>query len=86
MTLQETVREFKEYQRMKEELEAQMDALKLDIIAGMGEEEEMVIGEYKVRYKPVTSSRMDTTAIKNELPDIAARFTKKTESRRFSIA
>ena len=86
MTLQERIREYREYQRMKEELEINLDALKLEIITEMGGMEEMTVGDYKVKYKPVTTSRMDTTALKNELPDIAARFLVTTTCRRFSIA
>jgi predicted phage-related endonuclease len=84
--MQDRIREYKEYQRMKEDLEAQLDALKVEIITDMGEAEEMTVGEYKVRYKPVTSSRMDTTALKNELPEVAARFLVTSTSRRFSVA
>jgi len=39
-----------------------------------------------VRYKTVKSSRIDTTALKKAMPELAARFTKETESRRFSVA
>jgi predicted phage-related endonuclease len=86
MTLQDKIREYREYQRMKEELEAQLDALRLDIITDMGDADEMTAGDYKVRYKPVTSSRLDTTALKKDLPDIAARFMLTSTTHRFSVA
>ena len=47
---------------------------------------EMDVDIFKIRWTPITSERLDTTALKNELPDIAARFTKTTQSRRFVIA
>ncbi len=37
-------------------------------------------------YKAVTSSRVDTTALKKDMPDVAARYTKTTETRRFIFA
>jgi len=86
MTLQEKIREYREYQRMKEEVDAHLDALKLDIISDMGEAEEVTAGEYKVKYKAVTSSRLDTTALKNTLPDVVARFMLNSTTRRFSVA
>ena len=43
-------------------------------------------GEYRVIWKAVTSSRLDTTALKKALPDVAARFMKSTTSRRFCVA
>ena len=39
--------------------------------------EEMIVDIFKVRYTTVTSSRIDTTAIKKELPEIAERYTKR---------
>lgn len=62
---------------LKDQLKAQMQAAGVDTLAG---------AEHKATYKVVTSCRMDTTAIKKELPDIAARYTKTTETRRFTFA
>ena len=46
---------------------------------------EMIVDVFKISWTPYTTTRIDTTALKAELPDIAARYTKTTESRRFSI-
>lgn len=62
---------------LKDQLKAQMQAAGVDTLAG---------AEHKATYKAVTSSRVDTTALKKELPDIAARYTKTTETRRFTFA
>jgi predicted phage-related endonuclease len=51
----------------------------------MGEEELLLAGSYKVSWKTFTSSRIDTTALKKALPDVAAAYTKQTTARRFSI-
>lgn len=37
-------------------------------------------------YKTVTSSRIDTTALKRNAPDIAEKYTKTTETKRFTFA
>ena len=62
---------------LKDQLKAQMQAAGVDTLAG---------AEHKATYKAVTSSRVDTTALKKELPDVAARYTKTTETRRFTFA
>ncbi len=82
------VKELKELKAMADELAAEITALEDCIKANMTEQgvEEMTVDVYKVRYKTVKSSRFDTTAFKKAMPDLAARFTKETECRRFSIA
>ena len=47
---------------------------------------ELIGLEHKATYKAVTSSRLDTTALKKELPDIAARFMRSSSSMRFTFA
>ncbi len=42
--------------------------------------------DWKATWKAVTSSRLDSTALKKELPEIAARFVKQTTARRFVLA
>ena len=78
-------REWRELKRMTEEIAAEMDAIADKIKNEMGDRETMTAGEYKINYKTVVSSRLDSTALKKELPDIAARFTKMSEYRRFQI-
>jgi len=79
------VTEYQELKRMLEEIEAEMTALQDEIKAHMGDSELLMAGPYKVTYKNVTSSRVDTTALKKALPDIAAQYTKTTTVRRFTV-
>ncbi len=79
-------KEYRELQRMGEEIAAEMDALKDRIRAEMGENDTVISGEYKITNKAVSTSRIDTTALKKALPEIAAQFTKTTVSRRFMIS
>ena len=64
------------------DLSTNYDAIK----AAMGTQEAVQAGEYKITWKPVTTARLDATALKKALPDVAARFTKETTVRRFSVA
>ena len=79
------VHELMELKRMKEELEAEIAAAEDAIKAVMGDEELLTAGAYKVSWKTFTSSRVDTTALKKALPEVAAAYTKTTTGRRFSI-
>ena len=79
------VHELMELKRLKEELEAEIASAEDAIKAVMGEEELLLAGSYKVSWKTFTSSRIDTTALKKALPDVAAAYTKQTTARRFSI-
>ena len=79
-------RELRQLQALIEEAQAEAEALKDAIKAAMGNSESIQAGEYKITWKAVTSSRIDTTALKKALPDVAERFTKETTSRRFCVA
>lgn len=82
------VRELKELRAFAEELAAEIATIEDSIKAEMTEQgtEEITVDVYKIRWTKVTSSRFDTTAFKKAMPDLAARFTKQTHTRRFSIA
>ena len=84
-TLENTIHEILDLKRMRKELDAEITSLEDNIKAVMGDEEHLTAGVYKVSWKTFTSSRVDTTALKKELPDIAAHYTKQTTARRFSI-
>lgn len=83
--MEDKIRELQELKRMREELEAEITALEDAIKAGMGEREELTAGAYKVTWKPVTSRRIDTAAMKKALPDVCERFMKETVVRRFCV-
>ncbi len=79
------VKELMELKRMKEELEAEIAATEDAIKAVMGDDELLLAGSYKVSWKTFTSSRLDSTALKKALPEVAAAYTKTTTVRRFSV-
>ncbi len=84
--MESKIRELRQLQALIDEATAEAEAIKDTIKAEMGDAEELRAGEYKVTWKAVTSSRLDTTALKKALPDVAARFMKSTTSRRFCVA
>ena len=80
------IRKLRELQALIDEAQQEAEAIKDAIKAHMGDTDELRAGEYKVTWKPVTSSRIDTTALRKAMPDIAAAFTRETTTRRFLIA
>lgn len=84
--LESKAKELQELKRMREDVEAEITALEDAIKAAMGERETITAGAYKITWRAVTSSRIDTTALKKALPDIAAQFTRQTTTRRFTVA
>ena len=82
------IRELRELRRMADEIAAEIDGIADTIKAHMdaAQVDTLTGADYKVTYKAVTSSRLDTSALKKAMPDIAERFTKQTTTRRFLIA
>lgn len=80
------IRELRQLQALIEEAEAEAEAIKDALKAHMGDAEELRAGGYKVTWKAVKSSRIDTTALRKALPDVAQAFTRETTTRRFNVA
>lgn len=79
-------RELRQLQNLIEEAQAEAEAIKDAIKAAMGDSEAIQAGEYKITWKPVTTTRLDSKALKAALPDVVERFTKTTTTRRFCVA
>ena len=79
-------RELRQLQALIEEAQAEAETIKDAIKAAMGDSESIQAGEYKITWKAVTSSRIDTAALRKVLPDVAERFTRETTTRRFCVA
>lgn len=88
MSTNEIMRSLAEYMRLAEETAVIIDDLKDQLKAAMqAAGTDTIIGaEHKATYKTVTSSRIDTAALKKEHPDIATQYTKTTETKRFIFA
>ena len=65
------------YEAMMEELKAEMEAREV---------EELIAGQYIIRWTSVLSNRFDSTAFKKVMPELYKAYTKQTASRRFTIS
>jgi predicted phage-related endonuclease len=86
--INETVKTIRELKRMREELDAEISAQEDLIKAEMNRTNVFIISgdDYKVTWNEVTSTRLDTAALKKALPEVAEKFSKTSTTRRFNIA
>ena len=76
------------YEAMMEEIKVEADKVRNSIQAEMEarEVEELIAGQYIVRWTSVLSNRFDSTAFKKVMPELYKAYTKQTASRRFTIS
>ena len=86
--LNSKVKELRELRRLADELQQEIDGLTDQIKAVMTERDTDTLtgDDYKITWKAVTSSRLDTAALKKAFPQVAEQFTKTSTSRRFVLA
>ena len=87
MSIQEIdvkVKELRELQAMVEEATAQIEAIKLKMV---DEGTEVLQGDgWKATWHTVTTSRLDSKALKAAHPDLVAQYSKATSTTRFTLA
>ena len=88
MNINDIMRQLAEYQRIAEDTADIIEGLKDQIKAYMTTKglETLKGDEHKATYKTVTSSRIDTKALRADLPDIAQQYTRSTTTQRFTFA
>ncbi len=88
MNIDEIMKELAQYTRLQEEAAAMVEGLKDQLKQYMTDHQldTLTGSEHKATYKTVTSSRIDTTALKKALPEVAERYTKTSETKRFTFA
>ncbi len=84
--LESKIRELRQLQSLIEEAQTEAEAIKDSLKAHMGQREELRAGEYRVTWKSVTSSRVDTSSLKKAAPELVERFTITSTIRRFHVA
>lgn len=84
--IESKVRELRQLLALIEEAQAEAEAIKDALKAVLGDSEELRAGEYRITWKSVKASRIDTTALRKALPDVAQAFTRETITRRFCVA
>ena len=82
------IHEYHEWKDVLDEAEAELEARKDALKAILNDNglDELTAGRFIVRFTSVTSNRLDTGLLKKELPDIAAKYTKASTSRRFTVS
>ena len=84
--LESKVRELRQLQALIEEAQTEAETIRDAIKAHMGESEELRAGEYHITWRPIKTARIDTSALRKALPDVAQAFTRETITRRFVVA
>ena len=85
--LEAKAREYREYKRMIEEMQALADSLADEIKAAMTEagESKLIVGEYKLSYIEAKRETLDKKRLEADLGDLT-EYTKVTTYKRFSVA
>ncbi len=86
--LENKVAELRELRRMADELAAEITATEDSLKAYMTANgaDELHGPSFKITWKEVTSSRLDSKALKAAAPELWQRFSKQTTARRFVLA
>ena len=86
--IQSKVSDLRELRRMAEEISAEIDTITDAIKAHMEaiNADELSGADFKISWKPITTARIDTAALKKAMPEIAEAFTKTSATRRFCLA
>lgn len=86
--LQKKVDELRELRRMADDLHAEISALEDELKNHMaGLNTDTLYGDnFKLTWKEVTTSRIDSKALKAEAPELWQRYSKQTTTRRFVVA
>ena len=81
------VKELKEYKLLKEEAEARISELEAALKAEMRAEntDKMTVDEFKLSLVMVTTSRIDSKTLKEELPEIFDKYSKPSSYERFTV-
>ena len=82
------VSELRELRRLADDLAAEIGALEDDLKAYMAANnaDELHGPSFKITWKPITRSRLDSKALKTAAPELWERFTKTVTTRRFILA
>lgn len=83
--LKAKIRQLRKLQAQIDKAQKEAEGIKNEIKAHMGDTEELRVGEYKIFWQTITSTRLDTKALKQALPELVERFTSTVTTRRFCV-
>ena len=74
--------------RLADDLDAEITAIQDEIKAHMAaaQTDTLTAGAFRVVWKSVTSTRIDTAALRRELPEIWQEYGKTTTTKRFTVS
>ena len=74
--------------RLADDLDAEISAIQDEIKAHMAaaQTDTLTAGAFRVVWKSVTSTRIDTAALRRELPEVWQEYGKTTTTKRFTIS
>ena len=74
--------------RLADDLDAEITAIQDEIKAHMAaaQTDTLTAGAFRVVWKSVTSTRIDTAALRRELPEVWQEYGKKTTTKRFTVS
>ena len=74
--------------RMADDLDAEITAIQDEIKAHMAaaQTDTLTAGAFRVVWKSVTSTRIDTAALRRELPEVWQEYGKTTTTKRFTVS
>jgi predicted phage-related endonuclease len=86
--IQARIKEYREYKRMIEELEALTDSIADELKTMMTEagQERMVVGEYKLSYTDVTRRDIDKKRLESEHKALYDAYQKESTYKRFLVS
>ena len=77
-----------ELRRLADDLDAEISAIQDEIKAHMAaaQTDTLTAGAFRVVWKSVTSTRLDTAALRRELPEVWQEYGKTTTTKRFTVS
>ena len=74
--------------RMADDLDAEITAIQDEIKAHMAaaQTDTLTAGAFRVVWKSVTSTRIDTATLRRELPEVWQEYGKTTTTKRFTVS
>ena len=86
--IESRIRKLAELEGQIAQLQGQADAIRGELKADLEAKgvDELKTKNFLVRWKEVVSSRLDGKALKEALPDVYSQYTRRSSSRRFTVA
>ena len=83
--MEKKLEQYIEYKRILEETQDILDSLKADIIAYMDGKDSIATGYHTATYKPYTSTRIDSKALKAADPSLYDKYSVQSTAYRFTV-